>query len=141
MEKMMIRRPAARIEQRAGSLNSARIRRSFGLSALSFGQRLPGKGPFPYFKRHGLPHSFQKLDKLLPLMRRKKQLEQGRVRIKHRKHGQMLAAAFQKITKKTRITGSNTDQQHLRCAGRRKPHGLSPPCPLPGSGTGLGSLR
>lgn len=64
-------------------------------------------------KGYGPPHARQKLEKILPLMRGKQQLEQRPFRIEHRKHGKMPAPAFQKITKKTRITGSDTDQQHL----------------------------
>ena len=64
-------------------------------------------------KGYGPPHAPQQLEKLLTLMRGKQQLEQRLFRVKHRKHGKMPASAFQKITKKTRITGSDTDQQHL----------------------------
>ena len=62
---------------------------------------------------NGVLHSFQKSEKLPALVRREKQHEQSLSGIKHRKHGKVFAAAFQKITKKTRIAGSNTDQKHL----------------------------
>ena len=74
---------------------------------------LPGKRPVLNLEGNGVPHAFQKSKKLPALMRREKQLEQRLCRIEHRKHGKMLSSAFQKITKKTRITRRNTDQKHL----------------------------
>ena len=71
-----------------------------------------GKRPFLYLKGHSLAHGLQDGEHLFTLVRRKKQLEQGLLRVEHCEHGEVVFA-FQKITKKTRITGSNTDQKHF----------------------------
>ena len=52
------------------------------------------------------------LDKETGLLRLDRVLYTSTVRIEHSEHGEVVAA-FQKITKKTRITGSNTDQKHF----------------------------
>ena len=62
------------------------------------------------FKRHDGTYAFQQSEKLVTLMRRKDEFEQRSFRLQNREHGQVFPAAFQNIAKKTRITGSDTDQ-------------------------------
>ena len=90
----------------------------------------PRGRPVVHFKSHHVPHGCERVHDLGFLVRRENELEQAFARVEHSKQGEIVLR-FQKITKKTRVTGGDADQSKCGCARGRQADGF-----VPGYGAG-----